>query len=271
MTPESDEVLQELVLLVRQSSKYAAIDETLVTSIGRVELGKRASLKEAVKSTRNKLHQIGSAYQEKPIPYSSWENQLYSLPREMDSPQVQEFLIENMRQHASTAERLSIHEDFFKTTLAAIAPVTSILDLACGLNPLNLPWIPTADQFTYEACDIYSDMTGYLNAFFSHFDIDGHASLCDLTSTIPQTRSHVAFLLKTIPCLEQIDKAAGKRLLEGLNAENILVSFPAHSLGGRSKGMVQNYEAHFNDLIGGNNWQVTRFEFPGELAYLVRK
>jgi len=271
MTPVSDKLLRELVQLVRQSSKYAAIDEGLVTEIGRAELGKRNSLKEAVKSTRNKLHQIGAAYQEKPIPYFSWEKELQPLPHDLGSPQTQDFLVENMRLHASTAERLSIHEDFFKTTLASITPVTSILDLACGLNPLNLPWMPVAEQFTYEACDIYSDMTAFLNAFFTHFNVNGSAHLCDLTRSIPQTRVQVAFLLKTIPCLEQIDKAAGKRLLEGLNAENILVSFPAHSLGGRSKGMVQNYEAHFNELMEGSNWQATRFEFPGELAFLVRK
>lgn len=271
MTPVSDELLRELVQLVRQSSKYAAIDEGLVTEIGKIELGKRHSLKEALKSTRNKLHQIGSAYQEKPIPYSSWEKRLQSLPHDLSSPQVRDFLVENMRLHASTAERLAIHEDFFQTTLASIAPVTSILDLACGLNPLNLPWMPLAEQFTYEACDIYSDMTGYLNSFFTHFNVNGNAHLCDLTRSIPHNRAQVALLLKTIPCLEQVDKAAGKRLLDRLKAEYILVSFPAHSLGGRSKGMVQNYEAHFNELIGGSNWQVTRFEFPGELAFLVRK
>ena len=271
MTPVSDDLLRELVHFVRQSSKYAAIDEGLVKEIGKLELGKRNSLKEAIKSTRNKLHQIGSAYQEKPIPYSNWERQLQALPQELGFPQVQDFLVENMHLHASTAERLSIHKDFFQTTLASIAPVTSILDLACGLNPLNLPWMPTADQFTYEACDIYSDMIGFLNAFFTHFNVKGSAYLCDLTRSIPQTRVQVAFLLKTIPCLEQIEKTAGKRLLEGLNAENILVSFPAHSLGGRSKGMVQNYEAHFNELIASSNWHVTRFEFQGELAFLVKK
>jgi 16S rRNA (guanine(1405)-N(7))-methyltransferase len=271
MSPAVEEQLPELVRLVRESAKYAPIDEVLVAAIGRAELVKRHSLKEAVKSTRNKLHQIGSAFQEKPIPYAKWLEELKALPADLDSPQVREFLIGNMRLHASTAERLSIHEDFFAKTLASIVPLTSILDLACGLNPLNLPWMPTAEHFTYEACDIYSDMTGYVNAFFTHFNIKGSASLCDLTHTVPKTHVQVAFLLKTIPCLEQLDKTAGRRLLEELNAEHILVSFPAHSLGGRSKGMVENYEAHFSELVAGKDWQVTRFEFPGELAFLVRK
>jgi 16S rRNA (guanine(1405)-N(7))-methyltransferase len=173
--------------------------------------------------------------------------------------------------HASTSERLSIHADFFNRTLAEISPVTSVLDLACGLNPLNLPWIPLAENFTYAACDIYTDMTSFIQSFFDHFHLDGSTFTCDLTRDIPQTPVQLALLLKTIPCLEQVDKSAGKHLLESIQAENILVSFPAHSLGGRSKGMVQNYEAHFNQLVQGKNWQITRFEFPGELAFLVRK
>jgi 16S rRNA (guanine(1405)-N(7))-methyltransferase len=271
MNQVSEEQLPELVRLVRQSSKYAHIDESLVAYIGLGELGKRHSLKEAVKSTRNKLHQVGSAYQERTIPYEKWLEELHALPVDLHSRKVRDFLIGNMRLHASTAERLSIHEDFFTKTLASIAPVTSILDLACGLNPLNLPWMPVAEHYTYKACDIYSDMTGYINTFFEHFNIKGSASLCDLTHAVPQSHVQVALLLKTIPCLEQLDKSAGRRVLDELNADHVLLSFPAHSLGGRSKGMVENYEAHFTELIAGRDWQVTRFELPGELAFLVKK
>jgi 16S rRNA (guanine(1405)-N(7))-methyltransferase len=268
ITPE---LVAELVKQVRQGEKYAAIDESTVAAIGKAELVKRSSLKEAVKTTRNKLHQVGASYQEKPIPYSSWLQQLEALPKDLQSPEVHEFLRMNMRMHASTSERLPIHEDFFKATLESLAPLHSVLDQACGLNPLNLPWMPAAEDISYSACDIYSDMTGYIQAFFEHFNIRGTATLCDLTRSIPTQHVQLAMLLKTIPCLEQVDKAAGKRLLEGLDAEYILVSFPAHSLGGRSKGMVQNYETHFNDLTAGQPWQITRFEFPGELAFLVRK
>ena len=55
--------LEDLVKLVRSSEKYAQIDESLIRSLGAAELNKRDSLKEAVKFTRNKLHQVGSAYQ----------------------------------------------------------------------------------------------------------------------------------------------------------------------------------------------------------------
>lgn len=271
MTAESEAALQELVQQVRASDKYAAIDLDLVTAIGRAELGKRSSLKEAVKSTRNKLHQVGSAYQEIPIPYARWQSQLADLPTELNDPAVQAFLAANRRMHASTQERETIASTFFKETLAALGPIDSVLDLACGLNPLNFASMPLKPGCTYLAVDIYADMVEYLNLFFTHFGLKGKASLCDLTHTLPGDEVQVAFLLKTIPCLEQVDKNAGQRLLEGIKAPNILASFPSRSLGGRSKGMAQNYEAHFNQLITGKGWQVTRFEFPGELAFLVRK
>jgi 16S rRNA (guanine(1405)-N(7))-methyltransferase len=114
-------------------------------------------------------------------------------------------------------------------------------------------------------------MTNFLNAFFDHFKIDGTAQICDLTQKIPACKADLALVLKTIPCLEQIDREAGRRILAGLQTPNILVSFPAKSLGGRSKGMVQNYERHFNQLVAGQNWKITRFEFPGELAFLIQK
>ena len=81
----------------------------------------------------------------------------------------------------------------------------------------------------------------------------------------------MALILKTIPCLEQLDKTAGLRLLETIQAEHILVSFPVHSLGGRSKGMVENYEARFHALVQGKRWAIQRFEFATELAFLVTK
>ena len=269
------ETLEQLVQQVRENDKYAAIDLTLIRSLGRMELQKRSSLKEAVKSTRNKLHQVGSAYQEKPIPYATLLKEMADLPADLPADlkaeSTRSFLTRAMQLHVSTGERLNIHETFFAEALADLGHLHSILDLACGLNPLNLPWMPAAPDLEYYACDIYTDMLEFLNSYFTHFSLRGQAFSCDLTQSIPQQKVQLALLLKTIPCLEQIDKTAGARLLSGLQAENILVTFPAHGLGGRSKGMVQNYSEHFAQLTAGQPWQIKRFDFPGELAFLIRK
>ncbi|KAF0110194.1 MAG: ribosomal RNA methyltransferase [Chloroflexi bacterium] len=271
MMQTPDEQIEELFQQVRAADKYSHIFPELIRDLGRIELSKRRNLKEAVKATRNKLHQIGSAYQEKPIPYAKWLEELQHLPSTFNAPVTLNFIKGNLATHTSTNERLPIIERFFVETLAPIAPIHSILDLACGLTPLALPWMPVSDDIVYSACDIYQDMTDYVRSFFTHFGVNGAVKVCDLTKTVPQTRAQVAFLLKTIPCLEQLGKNAGKRLLEELQTDNILVSFPAHSLGGRSKGMVKNYESHFSELIRGKNWRITRFEFPGELTFMIQK
>ncbi|HEY5596343.1 MAG TPA: 16S rRNA methyltransferase, partial [Candidatus Bipolaricaulota bacterium] len=81
----------------------------------------------------------------------------------------------------------------------------------------------------------------------------------------------VAFLLKAIPPLEQLHPSAGQHLLNTVDAKHIIVSFPARSLAGRSKGRAEHYEARFRSLLDGKPWSVRRFLFPGELVFRVDK
>jgi len=263
--------LDELVTQVRTGEKYRHISEDLIRRIAAQELPNRRSLKDAVKAVRNKLHQVGGAYQETLIDYAHFLRELEILPADLRHPDMQAFCLKAMRSHASTRERLPILETFFRETLAETGPVASVLDVACGLNPLALPWMPLAADAPYYACDIYNDQMEFLNRFLAHLGRPGRAELCDLTAELPMQPVQVALLLKTIPCLEQVDKSIGPRLLEGIPAEHLLVSFPVTSLGGRGKGMLENYEAHFMQLTAGRGWHIQRFEFSSELAFLVSR
>jgi 16S rRNA (guanine(1405)-N(7))-methyltransferase len=267
--PES--ILEQLVEQVRQGASYREIQPDLIRSIGWRELRERRSLREAVKATRSKLHQVGGAYLPGLPDYAGWARQLQDLPTGRQDPEVKRFCLDAMRAHASTRERLPSLGTFFNTCLASIGPVRSILDLACGLNPLALPWMPLVDKPDYLACDIYGDMVAFLGTFFAHLRQDGRAWSCDLSRGIPDERVHVAFLLKAIPCLEQLDRSLPLRLMDGIHADHLLVSFPVASLGGRGKGMRANYESHFMELVTGRPWRIERHEFPGELAFLVTK
>lgn len=266
-----DPALEALVAEVQSSPKYRTIHPGLVRRIAAQELAKGRKAREVVKAVRNKLHQVGGAYQEASIDYTKLTDELVTLPARLDDPALQTFCRRAMQQHASTRERLPILEKIFSQALAPLAPVTSLLDLACGLNPLALPWMPLAADAPYYACDIYSDQMEFLNRFLAHVGRPGRADLCDLTAELPAKRVQVALLLKTIPCLEQVDKSIGTRLLEGIPADHLLVSFPVASLGGRGKGMLENYEAHFTQLTSERAWRIQRFEFSSELAFLVSR
>jgi 16S rRNA (guanine(1405)-N(7))-methyltransferase len=267
----SEHLLKELIYQVRKSSKYANITESLVREIVQAEVPKWKNAKEVIKSTRNKLHQVGSAFQESTIPYDLWRAEISKLPESISSSLTTTFINRCLPFHSSTAERLHFIPSFFTQTLAPIQPVESILDLACGFTPLCIPWIPTTNDVKYIGIDVFSDMISFLDFFFTHFHIIHKFDSGNIIESIPREKTHVAFLLKTLPCLEQVDKTIGTRLLENIRSENILVSFPSHSLGGRSKGMAVNYEMHFNHLIEGHNWHVTKTEFTNEIAFLIQK
>ncbi|MGD0707717.1 MAG: 16S rRNA methyltransferase [Anaerolineaceae bacterium] len=265
------EAVHEVAAAAQAGGHYRAIDPALVERLAFQELSKGRSSKEAVKAVRSKLHQVGSAYLEKPVDYAALVTQLDALPASLHAPEVQAFCRQTMRLHTSSNERLALLDHFYAQALQSLAPIRSILDVACGFNPLALPWMPVAADVQYFACDIFSDMVGFLDHFFRHFQVAGSATVCDLSHSIPQQPAQLAFLLKTLPCLEQLDKSLSVRLLAEIPADHLLVSFPVASLGGRGKGMRQNYEAHFLELTKDWRGKIQRFEFQTELAYLLSR
>ena len=176
-----------------------------------------------------------------------------------------------MRLHASTYERLEVLPTFFQTTLASISPVKSVLDLACGLNPLSIPWMPLAADFNYHASDVVSPLIHFLWHYFELFGISGNASILDLSFSIPSQPVQLALLMKTLPLMEQIEHGLSQKILENLDAEHILITYPLRSLGGRKKGMEETYRSQFDQLVAKRNWRIQEFSFPNEVAFLVTK
>lgn len=263
----SEEILDALTQQVLQGAKYREIAPDLVRRIGAQELTKRRSLKEAVKATKNKLHQIGGAYQPGRINYDEG----VALLREtaVSTPQFRAICHSIMQAHASTRERLLFIDEFYQALLADLAPIRTVLDLACGLNPLVYPWLPLPPDVQYTAVDIYSDMLNFIQEFFVITGINGRTQQRDIIGSPPTEPYDLILLLKTLPCLEQVDKNAAANLIDALNGRFLLISYPAQSLGGRSKGMVENYTRQFAQLANGRSWQVQKYEFATEIAFLV--
>ncbi|MAT96919.1 MAG: 16S rRNA methyltransferase [Anaerolineaceae bacterium] len=271
----SDEMLETLTQQVLRGAKYREIAPALVRRIGAQELAKRRSLKEAVKATKNKLHQVGGAYQPGRIDYEKGLEMLRetatstSLSTGVSSPHFRAICHSMMQAHASTRERLPILDEFYQTTLADLPPIRTVLDLACGLNPLAYPWLPLPPDVQYTAVDIYGDMLDFIQQFFALAGVNGRTEQRDIIGNPPTEPADLILLLKTLPCLEQVDKTAAANLIDALNGRFLLISYPAQSLGGRSKGMVENYTTQFEALADGRSWQVQKFEFVTELAFLV--
>ena len=268
MVEQSDELVDQVVESIARSERYSQVNSALVRRLARAELSKRTSLKDVVKAVKNKLHQVGGAYQEGKMDYDSWLADLIAA-RCLNPEKFRISLSRVMEHHASTRERLPHLSGFYSTCLAGLPPIHSVLDVACGLNPLSIPWMGLADGVQYMAVDIYQDMVSFLNSVLALLPVEGRAVACDINSACPALPVDLALGLKTIPCLEQIDKTAGEHLLSSLQAQVMLISFPLRSLGGRNVGMAANYEKHFLDLASENRWQIERFAFENELVFRV--
>lgn len=261
--------IDKLVEAVTANSVYKTMDHLLIRRIVEEALPRYKKPGEVIKSARKKLHQVGSAYLNKNYNYAQWSERLTSLPKEITHPDIRQFCLDVMPFHASTSERLPILEQFYSTALAPIGKIHSILDLACGLNPLAIPWMNLEDGARYEACDIFTDLIAFVADFFSHFSLNARAYVKDLHQVDRLPHFQLVLLLKTIPCLEQVDKEIGKKILTAINADHVLVSFPVKSLGGAEKGMKKNYADHFLQIVDQERWDVARFEFSTELAFLL--
>src|SRR5919107_5543953 len=115
MNKSQPDKIADLIQAVQSSQKYAAINEAMIRSIGMRELAARRNLREAIKATKNKLHQVAGAYIDARLPYDQWLAQLEaattddrSLPNsklKTQNSELAQACQEIMRHHASTRER----------------------------------------------------------------------------------------------------------------------------------------------------------------------
>ena len=273
--------LDRVLELLQATRKYRFVCPSLVKAIASAELAKGRSLKETIKETKSKLHQSAAVYVRQNLDYDnalqrlreavrtnrSEEDDRAYVSRDFARPLLRQF----MAAHTSTFERLPLLEDFYRQVFARLPPVNSVLDIACGLHPLARPWMPLAPDRPYFAFDIFADQIDFLNRYFCVMGYEGRAVQCNVLEELPAPTADVAFLLKTLPCLEQIEFGAGRRLLHAIDAPFLVVSFPGHSLAGRKRGMAQHYADFFDTITAGSGWQVELLTYPSEKVYIVRK
>ena len=268
--PTGDPHLAELVANVLATRKYAHISPTLVHSIAAQALQNAKTPKRALKATKAKLHQVGAAYFCRSPQYDRWLHALADASQSADPDQRKAACREIMAAHASTRERLPILDTFYETLLADLPPIHSVIDLACGLNPLAIPWMPLSLSTTYRALDIYSDLSNFMSSALPLLGVAGSGGVMDLTQQLPREPADVALLLKALPCLDQLAANLSRRLITGIPARVIILSYPVASLGGRGKGMIASYSRHFAALDIAAHWDVDTFHFDTELVYRLR-
>ena len=258
----------DVVAEVQGARKLSHILSDLVKRIAEREIatGDLKNTKDAVKRVKRQLHQSGGAYFAQQPRYDKWLESLRALKPDARPQAIARYFAV----HRSMAERAAGLTRYYAALYDGITPGARVLDLACGLNPLGQTWMPWRAA-SYMASDIYLEMLDFLAEAGALLGTPVETFAHDLTMRDPtpavQDRADVVLLLKTLPCLDQISTGASKRLLQALDVPEIIVAYPLLSLGGRNKGMAQNYRQSFEVLTRDLGRKVTELSLPYELGF----
>jgi 16S rRNA (guanine(1405)-N(7))-methyltransferase len=262
--------VEQIVANVLASRKYGRVCPDTVRRIAGQEWAKRQALKPAIKATKAKLHQVWAAY-ETPIDYGRAYDNLHVAYGDRGEEGIRAACRELLGLHASTRERLPHLEDFYARIFAQTGMPHAVLDLACGMHPLAVPWMGLPAGAAYHAYDIDLERTAFLARYLDLAGLTGQAHLHDVICAPPREHADLAFLLKSAPCLEQQHRGSTLALLDALAVSHVVVSYPVKSLGRREKGMLAHYVRAFEQMCAGRPWPVTRLDFQTELVFVVEK
>ena len=173
--------------------------------------------------------------------------------------------------HASTRERLPISDmdALYSRIFAITGRPRSVLDLACGINPLYL----AARGIESVGVDISGAAVYAVNCFHESYHMPASARCADLLcpGAIPGERFDLALLFKLLPLLERQESGSAARVMHAVNARHIIVSFPTRTLGGRSVGMSESYARWMQTHLPKDMDILDQFETRNELFYIITK
>jgi 16S rRNA (guanine(1405)-N(7))-methyltransferase len=266
---DTDQV-ERIVASVLAGRKYRNVCPDTVRRFATQEWAKRRAVKEATKATRSRLHQAYAAYESR-VDYQRAYHDLEAAYAEGTLAAVRAACQRVLALHASTRERLPVLDRLYAEVFERTGVPGVLLDLACGLNPLSLPWMGLSQGAAYYAYDIDGERIAFLDRYLSLAGAEAHTFFQDILHQPPVEQGDVAFLFKSSSCLERQQAGATLALLDALRVHHVVVTFPTYSLGRRERGMPAHYERSFLDMISGRPWPVARLRLETELVFVVAK
>ncbi len=245
---------RSLALFEKLSSnrKYSDVCPDAVRRVISECEGRYRKPKDLEKAVRERLHGVTSAFND----LGPGAAQAASCISDDES------LADMLRRHASTRERLplsamdALYARIFKTT----GRPESVLDLACGLNPLYL-----IHRF---GCRVVG-----VDISKSCVDLIPEGIWGDLLceNAIPREPFHIALLFKILPLLERQRAGAAMDVMRAVNAKYLVASFPTRTMGGRNVGMEAHYSEWMEAHLPENRAAAARFATENELFYILEE
>ena len=261
--------VEAIVAGIARSRKYRDICEDTIRDLVLGELGPHQPVERAVRLSRKKLHHVVASYLGDPD-YREAADTLQAAFESEAPGAVREACTRIMAAHVSTRERLATLEPFYSRLFAVTGLPGSILDIACGLNPLSFPWMGLPSSTRYVAYDIQRPRVAFLNHYFSLQGLAPLARVQDVLVHFPEEEADVALIFKEVHRFEQRRRGCTLPLLDALRVRTLAVSFPSRSLSGRWD-LAGRHRRLFQEIVSARPWRLTELEFENELLFCVEK
>jgi 16S rRNA (guanine(1405)-N(7))-methyltransferase len=269
--------VEAVITAVKQSKKYGDTSEDTIRELAAEAVRQHKKTKGAVKAVRAKLHSIMAPYLGDPD-YVAEAARLDAAFGAADTAQIEAICTDCLNAHLSTRERMPIVSEFYKRIFAITGQPESILDIACALNPLAYRWMGMSsnrltvngNRLKFYGYDIHEPRIQFINHYFELEGLPPLARVQDVALQFPQEQADVALFLKEMPRFERNYGNLGRPLLEALNVNYLVISYPSISTHG-GRNLTNRYREFMYQLIVGHNWPVTELLFEGELVFVIEK
>jgi 16S rRNA (guanine(1405)-N(7))-methyltransferase len=242
----------DLTRRILSSAKYRNLDQALVHRVATEAVQRIRDRGQRVKYAKRKLHQAFGAFLAG-SPAGAVTAMVTAV--QLGEADLRTAARAAMTAHASSAERIAWLEPFYDQVAEWCGTPSSVADLACGLNPLAIPWMQLAPDATYWACEIDTELVAALAGLDEIMPARLRAVACDLVASPPAVRADVALMLKTVTTVEQQEAGSAARLLSALDCDHVVLSLPRRSLSA-SRAYTDDAEAIVAQVVGGTCYRV---------------
>jgi len=182
--------------------------------------------------------------------------------------------------HKSTKERMSHFEEIYDQIFFLLKnhglkkSKYTVLDLACGLNPLSNIYFRNKIE-KYYASDISSQDCEFLRAYFQKANIDSEVFPMDLADEknypiLSRIKCDICFIFKTLDGLERVQRNITQKLLGSINTEYFAITFPTLTLSGHRE-IKEHRRLWLEKMLDDLGWKWEKQLIENELLYFVGK
>ena len=263
--------LQYIIEKVKSDRKYSAIGlpDATIEDIAQQELTRHPKVEVALNNTKAILHNVVAPYLDD-VDYPQAKKQVDEAFALGNEEAIRQTALKILEQHESTRERLPYLEQFYEVIRTVCRPLSIIIDLACGLNPLALPFMGMTELVRYYAYDIHQPRVELINQFFKGWGLEPLAEVRDVLVHPSQIQADAAFLFKEAHRMEKRRKGSSRDLIKVISARVVFISLPTRSLDRRhnlSARMERLVKEIFANLEGDTGME----DFAEETLYWKKR